>query len=228
MVSISPNLNNSSDLSTSNYLTSLYASYLTTFIILFTTFVFMFIQALKSDNSYIINLFSLEICVLLIASFFYWKMMHETSFSRIALMRYFDWSLTTPILLLTFLLIIHYENNIPLNFWYYLGIVVLNYFMLYFGYLGEIKSLDKSTSLLGGFLFFIIMIGIIYFYSVNKKNNFNMRLLFIVFSILWASYGFTELFEDKTKNYIYNNLDIFAKCLFSIYIWVYYGKIFSY
>lgn len=212
----------------SNYLTSLHASYLTTFIVLFTTVLFMFIQAIKSNNSYIVNLFSLEICVLLIASFFYWKMIHENDSSKIALLRYFDWSLTTPILLLTFLLIIHYENKIPLNFWYYLGIVILNYLMLYFGYLGEIKTLTKNTSLFWGFVFFIIMIVIIYFYSVSKKNNFNMRLLFIVFSILWASYGFTELFEETTKNYIFNNLDIFSKCLFSIYIWVYYGNIFSY
>ena len=223
-----PKLNDINSNPNSNYLTSLNASYLTTFIVLFTTVLFMFIQAIKSNNSYIVNLFSLEICVLSIASFFYWKMMHEKDLSKVALLRYFDWSLTTPILLLTFLLIIHYENKIPLNFWYYLGIVVLNYLMLYFGYLGEIKTLTRNTSLFWGFVFFIIMIVIIYFYSVSKKNNFNMRLLFIVFSILWASYGFTELFEETTKNYIFNNLDIFSKCLFSIYIWVYYGNIFSY
>ena len=45
----------------SNYLTSLNASYLTTFIVLFTTVLFMFIQAIKSNHSYIVNLFSLEI-----------------------------------------------------------------------------------------------------------------------------------------------------------------------
>lgn len=222
------NLNNSSTNSNANYLTSLNASYLATFIILFTTVLFMFIQAIKSDNAYIVNLFSLEICVLLIASFFYWKMMQEHDLSKIALLRYFDWSLTTPILLLTFLLIIHYENKIPLNFWYYLGIVILNYLMLYFGYLGEIKTLTRNTSVFLGFVFFIIMIALIYYYSVSKKNNYNMLLLFIVFTLLWASYGFTELFEETTKNYIFNNLDIFSKCLFSIYIWVYYGNIFTY
>lgn len=214
----------------SNYLTSLNISSTTTFVILFTTLVFIFIQAIKSNDSYIINLFSLEICVLLIASYFYSMIMNETDFSKIGLLRYFDWSLTTPILLLTLLLIIHHENKIKLNLWYYLGIVVLNYLMLYFGYLGEVKTLTKNTSLLGGFFFYIIMILIIYFKSVNIKNNnnHNIKLLFIVFTILWGLYGFTELFEEKTKNYIYNNLDILSKCLFSIFIWVYYGNIFSY
>jgi len=212
----------------SNYLTGLYISSTSTFIILFITFVFIFIQAIKSSDSYIINLFSLEISVLLIASYFYSKIMNETDLSKIGLLRYFDWSLTTPILLLTFLLIIHHENKIPLNIWYYLGIVVLNYLMLYFGYLGETKVLERSKSLLFGFFFYIIMILIIYFKSVNIKNNNNMRLLFIVFTILWASYGFADLVDEKIKNYIYNNLDILSKCLFSIFIWVYYGNIFTY
>jgi len=56
-------------------LTGLYISSTSTFIILFTTFVFIFIQAIKSSDSYIINLFSLEISVLLIAS--------ETDLSKI-------------------------------------------------------------------------------------------------------------------------------------------------
>jgi bacteriorhodopsin len=214
-----------------NYLSGLYISSTSTFIILFTTLVFIFIQALKSNDSYITNLFSLEICVLLIASYFYSKIMNEIDLSKVGLLRYFDWSLTTPILLLTFLLIIHHENKIPLNIWYYLGIVVLNYLMLYFGYLGETKVLEKTKSILFGFFFYIIMILIIYFKSVNintKRNTYNIKLLFIVFTILWASYGFADLVDEKIKNYIYNNLDILSKCLFSIFIWVYYGSIFTY
>jgi hypothetical protein len=212
----------------SDYLTSLNISSTTTFIVLFTTLIFIFIQAIKSSNSYIVNLFSLEICVLLIASYFYYIIMNEKDLSKIGLLRYFDWSLTTPILLLTFLLIIHHENNISLNMWYYLLIVILNYLMLFFGYLGEIEVLDKKNSLLGGFFFFIIMILIIYFNSVNIKKNYGMKILFVVFAILWGLYGVGDLFDETIKNYLYNNLDIFSKCLFSIFIWVYYGSIFSY
>lgn len=214
--------------SNNNTFKSLSTSYLITFLILFTTLIFIFMKTIKSDDKYISNLFSLEICVLLISSYFYWTFINETNLSKIAFNRYLDWSLTTPILLLTLLLIIHHENRKSLNISYYLFILFLNYLMIYLGYLGETNVLNKNISILGGFIFYIMMILVIYFYSVTKKSKYIIKLLFYIFSIVWALYGFSQFFDENIKNHLINNLDIISKCLSSMFIWIYYGNVFSY
>ena len=206
------------------------------FIILVAVLFFIFIQIMKSSNQKIINLLSLECGILVIASFFYYKFIKYTSienienfdYNKIITYRYIDWSLTTPILLLTLLLFIQYLNNKFINFWYYLIVFILNYIMLFFGYLGETGKLNKMVGLFFGFIAYILMILFIYikFIYYNKSNMINK--LFIVFVIIWASYGVIYLLDDETKNHWYNHQDIVAKGLFSTFIWFYYYKVFTF
>lgn len=208
-------------------------SFLYTFLILITTLIFIFIQVLKSNNIKIINLLSIEICVLFIASYFYNQFIKITNKKNINYLeiiknRYYDWSLTTPLLLLTFLLLLSYENNKILHFWKYIIVVILNYLMLFFGFLAETFQINKNTGLYFGFLFFACMIIFIYYYFIQNSKKYTMKIVFFIFTIIWSLYGIAFLFNDKIKNELYNNLDIISKSLFSIFIWIYYGNIFRF
>ncbi len=206
------------------------------FVIFITILFFIFIQIMKSNNYKVINLLSLECGVLLIASFFYYKFIKETSienienfdYNKIINYRYIDWSLTTPILLLTLLLFIQYLNNKTVNFWYYLIVFILNYTMLLFGYLGETGKLNKRVGLFFGFIFYILMILFIYIkFIINNKSDM-INKLFIIFVIIWGSYGLIYLLDNEIKNHTYNHQDIVAKGLFSTFIWFYYYKVFTF
>ena len=206
------------------------------FIILVAVLFFIFIQIIKSTNVKIINLLSLECAILLIASYFYYKFIKETTlenienfdYNKIITYRYMDWSLTTPILLLTLLLFIQYLNNKFVNFWYYLIVFILNYIMLFFGYLGETGKLNKMLGLFFGFIAYIFMILFIYIKFIYYNKSDMIKYLFIIFVIIWASYGVIYLLKDETKNHWYNHQDIVAKGLFSTFIWFYYYKVFTF
>lgn len=206
------------------------------FIILVAVLFFIFIQIIKSDNKKIINLLSLECGVLVVASYFYYKFIKDTNienienfdYNKIITYRYMDWSLTTPILLLTLLLFIQYLNNKFVNFWYYLIVFILNYIMLFFGYLGETGKLNKMLGLFFGFIAYILMILFIYIKFIYYNKSDMIKYLFIIFVIIWASYGVIYLLEDETKNHWYNHQDIVAKGLFSTFIWFYYYKVFTF
>jgi bacteriorhodopsin len=206
------------------------------FIIFIAILFFIFIQIMKSNDYKIINLLSLECGILVIASFFYYKFIKETNienienfdYNKIINYRYIDWSFTTPVLLLTLLLFIQYLNNKVINFWYYLIVFILNYVMLFFGYLGETGKLNKMVGLFFGFIAYILMILFIYIkFIVNNKSDM-INKLFIVFVIIWASYGVIYLLDDETKNHWYNHQDIVSKGLFSTFIWFYYYKVFTF
>jgi bacteriorhodopsin len=206
------------------------------FIILVAVLFFIFIQIIKSSNVKIINLLSLECAILLIASYFYYKFMKDTNvdnieefnYDKIINYRYIDWSLTTPILLLTLLLFIQYLNNKLVNFWYYLIVFILNYIMLFFGYLGETKKLNKFVGLFFGFIAYILLILFIYIKFIYYNKSYMINILFIVFIIIWASYGVIYLLDDETKNHWYNHQDIISKGIFSTFIWFYYYKVFTF
>ena len=168
-------------------------SFTIVFLILVLTLFFIFIQIMKSDNYKIINLLSLECCVLFVASYFYYKFVKETDidniekfdYEKITLYRYFDWSLTTPILLLTFLLLIQYINNKKLYFWKYFVVFILNYVMLFFGYLGEAGKMDKIQGLFLGFISYILMILFIFTNFIYQNKSDMIKYLFIIFVIIY-------------------------------------------
>ena len=70
-------------------------------------------------------------------------------------------------------LCLYLANNIKLSvkLGTYIIIVVLNYIMLSFGYLGEIGVTDRTTGVIGGFAAFGLMYFIIY-QTFMKKYNF--------------------------------------------------------
>jgi bacteriorhodopsin len=147
----------------------------------------------------------------------FWKEIIET--------RYIDWSITTPLMLLALCVVLSSEIKQVVHLPIMLLIVILNYVMLYAGYLGETKILDRTTANIAGFLPFFAMFGLIYWKYVAPKYNLANRTLFYFYLVVWSLYGIVYLFDDEIKNIAMNILDLFAKCLIGLGLWVYYVRI---
>lgn len=180
------------------------------------------------------NILKLELGVQFVELFYYIFIIQSmviSSLPQVASMRYFDWAITTPTMLLTTIIYFkyeeHQENNIEqkINFIDFIkthrnniiSIFVCNYLMLYFGYLGEIGTIDVELSLMLGFLFFGMTFYIVYInYAVKSKNA--MKIFYYIFTI-WGLYGIAPLMSIETKNNMFNILDLFAKNFFGLYLY---------
>ena len=205
-------------------------SFSITYSLLLTTAVITFIEALRTPNPRIRHILNLETCISCVAGYFYgifivkindknidWHDITET--------RYIDWSITTPMMLLALSLVLSMNSNTKIHFKVIASIIILNYIMLLFGYLGEIKMIGRYLATLLGFIAFLIMYFIIYINFVKPKYCRDNYVLFAIYFIVWSMYGIVYLFDEETKNMITNVLDLTAKCLVGLGLWVYYTNI---
>ena len=98
----------------------------------------------------------------------------------------------------------------------FVPVVVLNWLMLLFGYLGETGTIPVLLGVFLGFIPFLIYYYMIYVNYVSQ--NTNGYLLFWYFFFFWALYGFVALLPYYIKNAFYNILDLFAKNFFGIFL----------
>ena len=161
----------------------------------------------------------------------------------IAKYRYYDWIITTPIMIFSTLVFFQYNNqnennqnknnqnennqnknkkiitlkNFVLeNKNSLLKIFTLNFLMLLFGYLQEIGIINIFTSTSLGFLFFGLSFYYIY-YDFAIKSNSNTIIYFLMLS-LWSLYGVSAIFNNTIKNTLYNILDIFSKNFYGLFL----------
>ena len=123
-----------------NNLNLTYFSFYTTYVFLMTTATITFIEAMRTNIPEIRNILNLETCVSIVAAFFYAKFVtiiedkkknNKTAYKEINDLRYLDWSITTPLLLLELLLALSFNNKMgSLNFYHFIIILLLNYGML--------------------------------------------------------------------------------------------------
>ena len=151
---------------------------------------------------------------------------------NVTAIRYFDWFITTPIMLITTLLYFAYNSNndkyknennhITLNsifkkdYKIIYQLVFYNFFMLLFGLLGELGLMNRYISLFFGTIFFLLSFRILYKYYADLDDD-NKPLFYFVF-IIWLFYGVAYLFNYKYRNVSYNILDIFSKNFYGLYI----------
>jgi bacteriorhodopsin len=162
---------------------------------------------------------------------YFLKSMASTNLQDMASVRYFDWVITTPTMLLTTIVYFKYQEYIEKNvdktltFWDFVKenkqniiiIFVSNFLMLLFGYLGEKNMIDMTTSLLYGFIFFGITFNNIYKnYALKSTSSIN---IFYFILTVWGLYGVAALLNPYHKNKLFNILDIFAKNFFGLYLY---------
>ena len=188
----------------------------------------------KVDTPYIIikQLLFLEVSVQIVEGLFYvWLLYNFNQVSNVTPKRYIDWVITTPtmlITLITYLIFLKHieggedtskltlfnvllENSSNISY-----IIYLNWLMLLFGYLGEAKIINTSTSVVLGFVPFLIYYYTIY---INYVNQSELGLkLFWYFFFFWSLYGVVAFLPYYTKNTFYNILDLFAKNFFGLFL----------
>ena len=141
--------------------------------------------------------------------------------------RYIDWSMTTPLMLIVLSLTLAQNIGKAIKLNVILTVVALNFIMLYLGYLGENKQIDRLVSCGLGFVAFFGFMFIIFTNYVAPKYVFSNYVIFGIFAFIWTFYGLFYLLNDVYKNIGMNILDCLAKCCFGLGLWAYFSKIIS-
>jgi len=209
-----------------------------TYVFLLTTGTITFIESMRTSDSKVRHILNLETCISVVAAFFYSKFIadiedKETNklpldYKSITIQRYTDWMITTPIMLLVLCLAFVYNNKQSLNFFTFFIILLLNYAMLISGFAGETGIIQNTIlTQFMGFFFFAILFGFLYVKFLSKKNNFDNKIIYYSFLILWAFYGVFYNMDHQFRNIGYNVLDLLAKCFVGIFFWAYFTKVFT-
>jgi bacteriorhodopsin len=208
-------------------------SFTLTFILLLTTGTITFVEAMRTQTPIIRHILNLETCISIIAGYFYSifitkidKSTESFDWDMITQTRYVDWSITTPLMLLSLCLVLGDNSKIPLHFGIYVLILLMNFSMLYIGYLGEVNHWNRMITSFFGFMPFIAMYSIIFIKFVLPKYKLDNYILFGTNVFLWGMYGIVYLIDQEYKNICYNILDLMTKCFIGIGLWAYYSKIF--
>ena len=178
----------------------------------------------------------LEMIVQLIEFVFYMGFLSILNLNSLTEERYYDWFLSTPVMLFTIALYFFYVNFIelepdvtadaePLGLFEFTknnlkpiaGFITLNFLMLLFGYLAELGIMNKALAFVLGTGALCGSFGIIYeFYAKFSKKT---RDIFWIMFGLWSLYGVAFLCPPVIKNLSYTILDIFAKNFFGIFLY---------
>jgi len=210
-------------------------SFTLTYILLLTTSLVTFIEAIRTQNPLVRHIFNLETCISLVGGYFYsvfvgmiddYKKRNVMfDWDAITKIRYLDWSITTPMMLLSLCLVLAKESKKIIHLTTVLLIIFLNYAMLYVGYLGETKVLNRSVACIGGFIPFVIMFYIIFKNYTVIDKGLSKYYLFVIYVVTWSFYGLVYLLGDEYKNIAMNILDCFSKCVVGLLLWGYYTNI---
>lgn len=146
--------------------------------------------------------------------------------SDLAKYRYYDWVITTPLMLITTLLYFRFEDKIhniyQMNVWEtikkskndIIKLVLSNACMLIVGYLQELGNISLLYSNVFGFGFLFYTFYVLYKYVSNTTTN---ALFWIMFG-LWSLYGVAANYTPKIKNTMYNILDVISKNFYGIFL----------
>lgn len=163
----------------------------------------------------------LEVIVQFIEGTFYLYWLYNfKKISNITPKRYLDWTITTPVMLINlifYMIFLRSDNDLDFfqvfnrEFYTIITILILNWAMLLFGYLGEIGAIPIMLGVGLGFIPFLL-----YYYIIYK--NYGSNELFFYFFIVWSLYGVVAILPYKTKNMCYNILDLFSKNFFGLFL----------
>lgn len=216
------------------------SSFYITYVFLLTTTCITFIEALRSPIPTVRHIMNVETCISIIASYFYGVFIEEINkvqsllrsekevnipIEKINTMRYIDWSITTPFMLLALSMVLGYENKIAVKIYPYLLTLAFNFGMLAFGYLGELKLINRNIASFIGFIFFFLTYGAIWkFFMTGLKVTAQSKFIFWTFLVTWTFYGVFYHTNEYTKMFGYNILDLISKAFVGIFFWLYLTK----
>jgi hypothetical protein len=182
----------------------------------------------NSEDEILKDLIKVEFFVQIIEFIFYvWLIYYFNKKSRnITSFRYLDWSITTPLMLITLSAFLKHNRNEPFRLNDFvsnyqtpiLKIVFLNAAMLLFGFIGEIGLLNPYVSTILGFIPFFLNFKYIKDTFLQTSEDIYKNGLFYWFAFTWSLYGVFAVMSYTIKNTGYNILDVFSKNFFGIFL----------
>ena len=179
-----------------------------------------------TEYTFLKQMMLLEIVVQFIEiSFYIYWFFHFRAISNITPSRYLDWVVTTPTMLINLIMYLRFlGSSDPLDFFTVLNqewntifiVIVLNWMMLFFGYLGETSRIPVYVGVTLGFIPFFL-----YYYLIYKNYGFLSTYglgLYFYFLFFWTLYGVVAVLPYSLKNVCYNILDLFAKNFFGLFL----------
>ena len=130
--------------------------------------------------------------------------------------RYIDWLITTPLLLLAFIQWSNGGVKIPAT--PLVLLLVYNILMIVAGYFGAGKF---NVFYVVGLVFFCLTFYTLWKHFVEnlpEENRKRAKKLYIAFAVVWALYGVAYLFGYKNRSIFYNILDLVSKAGFGIFL----------
>ena len=210
---------------------AVYMSFFLSFLALTGSTVITFIAAIgnfdDNEERFIRGALISETTVNIIAGMTYYYFMKYLysdmlSLEKVTSVRYLDWILTTPLLLLSFAFYSNYQKKLQnlgsVSFMPLIWISIFNILMLVFGFLGETKMMSKFWAFLISFGFFGLLFYFVYDEYV-KGNDTNIETVYYVLLGVWALYGLAYYLPVREKNIAYNILDMVSKSGFGIFLW---------
>ena len=158
------------------------------------------------------------------AVFYFWLAYGLYKMKNVTSVRYFDWVITTPMMLLATIIYFKYlESSKIFTFYEFLEnnqtnilkIFGYNWLMLLFGYLGETKKIPLSMGVIVGFVFFALSFYKMYSEYVTTPKALQ---LFNFLLIVWSLYGVAAIMSVNVKNFMYNILDLISKNFYGLFI----------
>ena len=159
--------------------------------------------------------------------FYVWLIYYFNKISHnITPFRYLDWSISTPLMLITLSAFLNHEKNTSNRLIDFLSnnkrsiviIVLLNATMLLCGLICELGYLSPYTSTALGFIPFILNFKYIKDTFLPSSEDKFKNGIFYWFVFFWSLYGVFAIMTYKIKNTGYNILDIFAKNVFGLFL----------
>ena len=200
-------------------------TFMVSYLVLFGYASITIIEAIRTPHPYVRHIMNIETAVSMVAGLVYGMFMEHYkrpnfSIKDVMPLRYLDWSITTPLILLTVILFYNHTRGTA-DWKVFACIVALDWAMLYAGYLGETRHIDKWLGFGVSCAFFIAMLWLLWTMSYNHGES---MVVFWAITIIWSFYAIAYLLEEEEKNIIYNILDIFSKAIFGVILWMYFVK----
>ena len=173
----------------------------------------------KKEPKLLVQAVNLEVLVTIIQFIFYTTLIRNHDIATMALTRYYDWMITTPLMLISMSTYFLYKAGeeggmIDMLKKYkkqFTKIITFNLIMLIAGYLGEVGYISKEVAFVIGTFAFIMTFTIIY-----KEMNGAGKGIFNLITGVWGLYAVAYMLPNTQKNILYNALDLISKNLFAV------------
>jgi len=183
---------------------------------------------INAKDEFLKDLIKVELFVQCIEFIFYvWLIFFSSKVSQnITPYRYLDWSISTPLMLITLAGYLQHNGDKSTRLGDFLSnntgsiikIVFLNALMLLAGLCGEFGFLSIYLSTALGFIPFILNFKHIKDTFLPSPEDKFKNAVFYWFLFFWSLYGVFALMNYTIKNTGYNILDIFSKNFFGLFL----------